>query len=165
MPEHPKTFDELADQIEAEIVGEETAKAAEEDLNPNNTGPTPEQIQKWDNELRQSIEKDNRIFQTYHRIQHQNPDALHEFVVRTTAFSMRCKHEEVEAALYRKLGRPLDDYELHVLSRLAAKNAPEDPGAAWWQALEVLIGGGYIENGELSEKGRVALARGATVNS
>lgn len=51
-------------------------------------------------------------------------------------------------------------YELNVLSRIHYDGPPpENKGAAWWAAVEALSIGGYISCGEITSKGRAALAR------
>ena len=42
----------------------------------------------------------------------------------------------------------LANYELAVLRMVATDNVPDDPGAAFWAAIEVLIGRGLIQNGQ-----------------
>lgn len=48
-------------------------------------------------------------------------------------------------------------YERYVLSCIAFKNLPDDPGAAWFAACETLSTSGYVAKGKLTEKGRKEL--------
>ena len=44
-------------------------------------------------------------------------------------------------------------YERHVLSCIAFKNLPDDPGAAWFAACEALSGNNYVRGGKVTPKG------------
>ena len=51
------------------------------------------------------------------------------------------------------------DFELNVLSKIAFGNFPDDPGAAWFAACEVLANRGFIKNGKTTDKGLKELIR------
>jgi len=51
----------------------------------------------------------------------------------------------------------LCQYEKDVLFRIAFKDKPDEPNAAWFAACEVLAKSGYVRDGELTNKGKKEL--------
>lgn len=48
-------------------------------------------------------------------------------------------------------------YEITTLERIASRDLPDDPGAAWWAACEALSGRGYIRDGRVTPDGAAVL--------
>ena len=55
-------------------------------------------------------------------------------------------------------------YETATLKRIAIGDVPDDPGAAFWAATEVLSCRGYIKNGQVTPKGDRELRLGMLVS-
>lgn len=52
----------------------------------------------------------------------------------------------------------LCEYEKNVLRRIRDDDRPDDPGAAWWAAVEALSVLGLIKDGKLTYDGALALS-------
>ena len=55
-------------------------------------------------------------------------------------------------------------YEVATLKRIATGDLPDDPGAAFWAATEVLCRGGYLKDGKVTPKGDAELRVGMFVD-